>query len=1247
MKRAALFLLLCTVTASGQQVVHFGGNIRIMGGGNIIFGNDVPLAPANAAPSTPTLRWKNGETLPGELVGASAEAVTWKSALFDDPLQVRWDVVDRIDWPGAPEQPKDPFAISLRDGSFIYGDLVSIGADSVVIRSTRHGDATLKRSEVLSVFRRQNPKLVYNGPTGDLGWESMVNQQDGSVARNPGQADTTSPVVTGPGGALLIRSWNRSAFLNVTLPDALDVDLRLHSSKRPEFLVALGGNVREPLRVETWDNVLVLAAGDQFKIIRRIQDDEREIALHVCWDPKTQECSVYSPAGDEITTWKLSEVPVSSPGFVVQNRGLDLSLDLLRVRAWDGKKPARIDLKQPHIVLEDGRTIGATTLSSSPSTLSVQSAGGSSAASFPLAQVDAIVFSSDSPQVPAPSTSLVFNDDTLLFGHLASVDNGNAAFATAFTSQALPVQMSSARQLLTTSISASADASAKPAPGTSLDDQDQIAIQDTTLHGKLGTTAAGALGWLPVGAVAPARPAAALGYEITRAVPKDAPLPSDPALFYLNSGDILPGTLHSLDRTGVAFESSLMAPRQLPAAQLQAIEFSPATHLDIQGFSDPAWQIVKGDATNVHRDGNTLQLDGGAAVGMSSLMQCGEFSFKYNSNGFSATRVRLFCAGKDESNSMNILLCNTGGQFTSGLESTPGQLDSQFQVRTQPGVPVNVRFKMENNTVELFVNDVSAGQFPVDPANCAGSGVILEPASIWGNGVFTASLSDFTAHAMVGRTWLPEVNNDIRKQVLTVPRFEKDDPPRHLLLAANGDVLRGEITGATDTHFGFHCGMEDLNVPRERVRAVIWLDPPPKDPAPTTGTTTAPASSPDGEASANPLEDRINAQIAFSQIDLSSVLNFLRSQDHGLKIQAPDEAIGHRIESIQLGNQSVAEAMTQICAKFNLHYRLDPDNTIVLEMPAAEGGDGMVTKSYWIKPDALPAAASAQDALAAKGITFPKGASVDWRANSGVMTMVNTDANQAKLAALLASDFGGSLGSPTHWIELTSGGRLALAVDKFAPDFIYAHQPAYGAIKVPMAQVADIRTSAPPPTAANRALADWHLVNAPEPVIPEGGGENSALLGKDAPTFSLPLLDGGPDFDLAAEKGHVVVLDFWATWCGPCVRSLPGTVDLVSAFPPDKVKLVGINQGEVPDQIKRFLATRGLKLTVALDADQSVGRKYGVDAIPRTIVVGPDGKVAWDATGFDPDGESAAADVIKKLLDPPPATDPPPARATP
>jgi peroxiredoxin len=386
-------------------------------------------------------------------------------------------------------------------------------------------------------------------------------------------------------------------------------------------------------------------------------------------------------------------------------------------------------------------------------------------------------------------------------------------------------------------------------------------------------------------------------------------------------------------------------------------------------------------------------------------------------------------------------------------------------------------------------------------------------------------------------------------------------------------------------------------------------------------------------------------RVMFREVDLNNVLGFLRSQDNDLKIQPPDDSTPHRASQLQIGSQTVSEALTVICSRFGLHYRLDPDGTIVLESATAQSDEGLVSKTYWLRPEAITGTGSLQDILSAKGITFPKDSSVKWQPQSGVLSMVNTADNQTKLATLITSDFGGSLGSPTHWLELTDGGRLALTVDHFGADFITAHHPVYGAIKVPMSQVYIIRTTPPEPTAASRALQDWHLVNAPEPVIPEGGGDNSPLLGKDAPAFSLPLLAGG-DFDLNDEKGHIVVLDFWASWCEPCSRALSGLIDTVATFPSDRVKLIGVNKGETPDQVKRFLEARGLKLTVAMDADQNVSRKYGVDAIPRTIIVGPDGKVAWDQTGYDSDSDSAAADALKKLLDPSAAVDPPPKPTT-
>jgi peroxiredoxin len=1227
MKRPTLLflLLLSAMFGAGDNVLLAQAVIRVQNG---VIVNTVDAPPAPVMPPGPgsaTLRWKNGESLGGDIATASSTDLSWKSPLFEDPLDIRWNVVDRIEWPATSVPPTGPFGFAMRDGSFIYGDLVSITGDSISIHSARHGDSTLKRSEVLSVRRLKRDKgsLLFGGPTGDVGWQSAMFQQDGSVQKGGFFAPpATPPLATGPDGALLIRTWNRGGVLDITLPDLVDVEFRVRSTKRPEFTVALGGTPRATLRLETWDDELVLAMGDQFKALRKIDDKEREVGLRVCWDKKTQKCSVFSLSGELITDWQVpGNVTTTAPGFVVQNKGLDLSLDLLRIRTWDGKAPEKIDPKLPHVEMADGRSIAGTISGGAPGFISVQGQP-----PLAVADVDALVLSSDPPQSTTHEATLAYDDGTIVFGKIDSIGNGRAEITTSFANEPLPSQLDQLRLILIKTPDETGADTEKP-----LADLDKIVIDGTTLHGTYESAGDAAPHWRPVGGIKTSRPSATLSSEITRTFPPNTALPSDPALFYLSSGDVLPGRLRSLDRDGAEFESDIMAGRKLPAGELDAIQFGAPPQINVQGFNDPGWQIVKGDEKSVRRADGGLQMDAGTSISYPSLMQSSEIKFKYSTNGFSAARLRMFCAGADGTHAMNLLIGSTGNQFISGLESTEGQFDNQVQIKIRQGDPVSVRLEINESRVELFVNDISLQQFPIDAKKIAGSGLIIEPASLWGNGVFPVSITDFSATSVPGHTWVPEVSADIKTQVLTVPRFQKDDPPHHLLLAANGDVLRGEVEAATDTHFGFRCGMENLNIPRERVKALIWLKPPSQDAA---VAATAPGATPSA------LDQKIDRRMMFRGVGLDGLIGFLRSLNPDLKFKLPGKEDPRRVQ-MQFNTQTIGEALTTICAMYDLHYRVDGDGTIVLDGAPETSGD-LARKTYWLKPDAIPKTAAVQDVLSGKGITFPGGASAEWQPESGVLTMINTQQNQDKLTALLASDFGGSLGSPTHWLLLTNGGRIGLAVDKFDRDFITGHHPVYGEIKVPMAQVYGIRSTAPESTTTSRLLENWQLVNAPEPVIPAPGGENSPLLGKDAAGFKLPLLEGG-DFDLDAQKGQIVVLDFWASWCGPCVKSLPGLVASLAAFPPDRVKLIGVNQGESPAQVKQFLEARGLKLTVAMDTDQEVGRKYSVDAIPHTVIVGPDGKVAWEQTGYDPDGENEASDAVKKLLA---APVPPPTTAT-
>jgi thiol-disulfide isomerase/thioredoxin len=116
--------------------------------------------------------------------------------------------------------------------------------------------------------------------------------------------------------------------------------------------------------------------------------------------------------------------------------------------------------------------------------------------------------------------------------------------------------------------------------------------------------------------------------------------------------------------------------------------------------------------------------------------------------------------------------------------------------------------------------------------------------------------------------------------------------------------------------------------------------------------------------------------------------------------------------------------------------------------------------------------------------------------------------------------------------------------------------------------------------------------------------------GDPAPDFALPRIDGQPGLVRLSElRGRVVVLDFWATWCPPCLAMLPLLHDLHREFHGRGVELVAINSDgdDARDEVAAFLARRPFPYPVV--ADRQVGARYGVFSIPHLVVVGRDGKI--------------------------------------
>lgn len=119
-----------------------------------------------------------------------------------------------------------------------------------------------------------------------------------------------------------------------------------------------------------------------------------------------------------------------------------------------------------------------------------------------------------------------------------------------------------------------------------------------------------------------------------------------------------------------------------------------------------------------------------------------------------------------------------------------------------------------------------------------------------------------------------------------------------------------------------------------------------------------------------------------------------------------------------------------------------------------------------------------------------------------------------------------------------------------------------------------------------------------------------------APDVTLQLLNGRR-VRLADLRGHVVVLNFWGVWCGPCVRELPQLASFAQQSRGTEVIAVDSGLGgEKADEIVRFLRTRNVNVPAAYDADRSAYRAFRVAGVPTTVIIDPHGTIRRRRVGF-------------------------------
>ena len=142
---------------------------------------------------------------------------------------------------------------------------------------------------------------------------------------------------------------------------------------------------------------------------------------------------------------------------------------------------------------------------------------------------------------------------------------------------------------------------------------------------------------------------------------------------------------------------------------------------------------------------------------------------------------------------------------------------------------------------------------------------------------------------------------------------------------------------------------------------------------------------------------------------------------------------------------------------------------------------------------------------------------------------------------------------------------------------------------------------------------------------------SSAMVGKPAPDFALKSTTG-ENLRLSEYRGDVVMLNFWATWCGPCRQEMPLLDDLFNRYERVGFTLLGVNIDDDSQRAIDMMRELGVNFPVLFDATKDVSKLYDVNAMPVTVILDREGNVRHVHQGYKPGYEEKYLNEVRALL---------------
>lgn len=1137
-----------------------------------------------------TLSWSNGDTLVGTLGNADDKVLTWHSPLFNDPLQINLSSLASVTFPEPKAAvPEDQgFSILMRNGDVLFGRLKSASEQALGFEGERFGTFQVARSQVLSLQRTQNSGgVIYNGPRGLDGWQAafrrnpaqrrvrngvvMVAPNNAGIAAADADDATPAPSTwtAEPGGSITTNRPDAALFLAQKLPEKFEIEIELHSKKMLSFVMAIGRDAKAGLRLESWIDVLVAANGTKFTTLQPIPEKEQTLHLHLFVDLVAEKMLVYSRGGQKLGEVTTTGLRGGAEGLTLRNGEWDLSLRRLRINNWDGTEPRITSGTETRIQLTDGTVHSGALKEFDTQSGLVRMTENGDEMELPVDKLAAVVFTDEASgeKIERGATQLIWSEGGGVSGAIASISDGHILIRTDYSKDPLRCSLTGAVRL------------GFPPAAAEATQSDRLFHDGGTLQGSLVVDgeAESPVQWKPLGGVnsstlrngGDAR--FVRGEGMTHFSENPEMLANFPDVVYLKNNDVLPCRVESCTEESLHLSMPFSETKSFARADVRAVELATTGRIHQKGFGAEGWKGVssrklskvspvrpgvlqrlarnqqakepvpevvaveeKSDAENSTEPAviEAISLKGNASVSHPSILtgDTVRFHMKWPVQSYANLTVSLYGTGNRKDTSSTHVSFSLMQATLQVLDRAPPQEQMFFRgfggqnaenIIRAPKGEVDIQIVARDGDLLVSVDGKQVKTIALNPDGAGSRGLAFNAnVTMMGNVVINGRVqqgsgdgvvvSEFEIDNLSGASIRQFIEEESRQAALIIPRFRRDNPPTHVLVAANGDLLRGRMTAIRENDVLFESRLEPLRIDRQRVAAIVWLDPAKKD---------------SGKKEAKPA-------------------------------------------------------------------------------PAAKDKDETV----------------AADAAPVPDTPSPATAKSDEQPDDEENGFVLGDEDDSAMQALLADGF-----------------SITMTPDRLVNGQLKGHSRLLGECMFPAATIRELYIGDPKNLARSTPYDQWIAKHAQEPDwdIAAADGGNSAgasMIGQVADDFELPLLDG-TKFRLKDHADKIIVLDFWATWCGPCVAALPDYIAATSEFDSSRVMFVAVNQQEASDQIRGFLTERELSPVVALDRDGAVGQKFQVSGIPHTVILGPGNVIEDVHVGYQQGGGESMQIAIQQMLD--------------